>query len=56
MGRAVIRETLGGPEVLEVREIPEPHAGSGKVRVGVRAAGLNPMDSGIASMPELAAT
>lgn len=41
---------------VEVREIPEPHAGSGKVRVGVRAAGLNPMDSGIAWMPELAAT
>jgi NADPH:quinone reductase-like Zn-dependent oxidoreductase len=56
MTRAVIRETFGGPEVLDVREIPEPHAGPGEVRVAVRVAGLNPMDWKIASMPELAAT
>jgi NADPH:quinone reductase-like Zn-dependent oxidoreductase len=55
MSRAVMRETFGGPEVLEVREIAEPHAGPGQVRIRVRAAGLNPMDSGIASRPELAA-
>jgi NADPH:quinone reductase-like Zn-dependent oxidoreductase len=55
MSRAVIRETFGGPEVLEVHEIPEPHAGPGEVRIGVRAAGLNPMDWGIAFRPELAA-
>jgi NADPH:quinone reductase-like Zn-dependent oxidoreductase len=47
MSRAVIYETFGGPEVLEVREVPEPHAGPGEVRVGVTAAGLNPMDWGI---------
>jgi NADPH:quinone reductase-like Zn-dependent oxidoreductase len=55
MSRAVIYETFGGPEVLELREVPEPHAGPGQVRVRVAAAGLNPMDWGIASRPEAAA-
>jgi len=31
----------GGPEVLEVREVPDPVPGPGQVRVRVRAAGLN---------------
>ena len=34
----------GGPEVLEVIELPEPHAGRGEVRVRVRAAAVNPTD------------
>ena len=55
MSRAVIYETFGGPEVLELREVPEPHAGPGEVRVRVAAAGLNPMDWGIAARPEAAA-
>ncbi|MFF1925037.1 NADP-dependent oxidoreductase [Streptomyces sp. NPDC058221] len=55
MSRAVIYEAFGGPEVLELREIPEPHAGPGEVRVRVTAAGLNPMDWILASMPEAAA-
>ncbi|HEY1549659.1 MAG TPA: NADP-dependent oxidoreductase [Kofleriaceae bacterium] len=42
--RAAINETFGGPEVLEVRDIAEPHARSGQLRVRVSAAGLNPMD------------
>lgn len=54
MSRAVIFETFGGPEVLQVRDIPEPHAGPGEVRVRIKAAGLNPMDWGIASRPEAA--
>jgi NADPH:quinone reductase-like Zn-dependent oxidoreductase len=54
MSRAVIYETFGGPEVLELRDVPEPHPGPGEVRVRVTAAGLNPMDWGIASMPEAA--
>jgi len=32
---------VGGPEVLEVRETPDPIPGQGQVRVRVRAAGLN---------------
>jgi NADPH:quinone reductase-like Zn-dependent oxidoreductase len=55
MSRAVIYETFGGPEVLELREVPEPHAGPGEVRVRVAAAGLNPMDWRISALPEAAA-
>ena len=55
MSRAVICETFGGPEVLELQEVPEPHAGPDEVRVRVTAAGLNPMDWGIAARPEAAA-
>lgn len=47
MSRAVIYESFGGPEVLELREVTEPHPGPGEVRVRVTAAGLNPMDGGI---------
>jgi NADPH:quinone reductase-like Zn-dependent oxidoreductase len=54
MSRAVIYEKFGSPEVLELREVPEPHAGPGEVRVRVAAAGLNPMDWGIALLPEVA--
>jgi NADPH:quinone reductase-like Zn-dependent oxidoreductase len=55
MSRAVIYETFGGPEVLELQDVPEPHAGPGEVRVRVAAVGLNPMDPAIAATPELAA-
>jgi len=55
MSRAVIYETFGGPEVLELREVAEPHAGPGQVRVRVTAFGLNPMDWGLAARPEAAA-
>lgn len=37
-------ESLGGPEVLAVREVAEAHAGPSQLRVRVSAAGLNPMD------------
>ncbi len=55
MSRAVIYETFGGPEVLELRDVPEPHAGPNEVRVRVAAVSLNPMDWMITSMPQLAA-
>src|SRR5208282_204543 len=55
MSRAVIYETFGGPEVLQLREVAEPHAGPGEVRVRVAAAGLNPMDWLIPARPEAAA-
>ena len=42
--RAVRLESFGGPEVLAVRDVPEPQAGDGQIRVRVTAAGLNPMD------------
>jgi len=42
--RAVRLESFGGPEVLNLREVPTPQAGPGQIRVRVTAAGLNPMD------------
>ena len=45
MSRAVRFTRYGGPEVLEVVEVDEPHAGAGQVRVAVRAAGVNPFDA-----------
>ncbi len=42
--RAVRLDTFGGPEVLDVREVPVPEVGPGQIRVRVSAAGLNPMD------------
>ncbi|HWO65944.1 MAG TPA: NADP-dependent oxidoreductase [Umezawaea sp.] len=35
---------FGPPEVLSVGSSPEPHAGPGRVRVRVRAAGVSPVD------------
>jgi NADPH:quinone reductase-like Zn-dependent oxidoreductase len=42
--RAVLLESFGGPEVLNLREVAAPQAGPGQIRVRVTAAGLNPMD------------
>ena len=39
--RAIWTTRHGGPDVLEVREAPDPTPGPGEVRVRVRAAGLN---------------
>src|SRR6202050_531013 len=37
----------GGPEVLQVVELPEDHAGPGQVRIRVHAATVNPTDVGV---------
>jgi putative PIG3 family NAD(P)H quinone oxidoreductase len=42
--RAVIAEGTGGPEVLSVREVPDPEPGPGEVVVAVAAAALNRAD------------
>ncbi|HVV21788.1 MAG TPA: NADP-dependent oxidoreductase [Pseudonocardiaceae bacterium] len=42
--RAVRLDAFGGPELLDVRQVPAPHVGPGQIRVRVTAAGLNPMD------------
>ncbi len=42
--RAVRLDSFGGPEVLDILDVPAPEAGPGQVRVRVTAAGLNPMD------------
>ncbi|MDX3099107.1 NADP-dependent oxidoreductase [Streptomyces sp. ME01-24h] len=56
--RAVGFTAFGGPEVMRVLDLPEPHAGPGQVRIKVQAADINPSDiayrSGLISklMPE----
>ena len=45
MSRIVQYTRYGGPEVLDIVEVDEPHASAGKVRVTVRAAGLNYFDA-----------
>ncbi|MER8104861.1 NADP-dependent oxidoreductase [Kitasatospora sp. NPDC094016] len=55
MSKAVRYRRFGGPEVLELQEIPEPHAAPDEVRVRVTAAGLNPMDWQISAQPDMAA-
>jgi NADPH:quinone reductase-like Zn-dependent oxidoreductase len=39
--RAILRKKFGGPEVLEIREIPEPEPKPGHVIINVKAFGLN---------------
>jgi len=43
--RAIGFSGFGGPEVFEVLELEEPHAGEGEVRMRVHAAAVNPSDS-----------
>jgi NADPH:quinone reductase-like Zn-dependent oxidoreductase len=47
MARTVQFSEYGGTEVLRVVDEPEPDAGPGQVRIAVRAAGVNPIDSKI---------
>jgi NADPH:quinone reductase-like Zn-dependent oxidoreductase len=53
--RAIQLGSFGGPEVLDLREVPAPQAGPGQIRVRVTAAGLNPMDWFMTSDAETAA-
>jgi NADPH:quinone reductase len=43
--RAIRVEEFGGPEVLALREIPDPAAQPGHLVVRVRAAGVNPVET-----------
>lgn len=42
--RAITFSAYGGPDVLELSEVPVPEPGPGQVRLAVRAAGVNPID------------
>ncbi|HYW24633.1 MAG TPA: NADP-dependent oxidoreductase [Terriglobales bacterium] len=44
MMKAVRYSRFGGPEVLEIVDLPDPHAGPGQIRVAVHAVGVNPTD------------
>ncbi len=39
--KAIVFEKLGGPEVLEYRDVPDPVAGSGEVVIQVKACSVN---------------
>lgn len=45
--RAVGLFTHGGPEILQVVDLPEVHAGPGEVRIRVHAATINPTDMAV---------
>jgi NADPH:quinone reductase-like Zn-dependent oxidoreductase len=42
--KAIQFSRFGGPEVLEMVELPDPHPGPGQIRVAVRATAVNPID------------
>jgi NADPH:quinone reductase-like Zn-dependent oxidoreductase len=42
--KAVQYSRFGGPEVLELVELPDPHPGPGQIRIAVRGVGVNPID------------
>ena len=42
--KAIQFERFGGPEVLELVDLPDPQPAAGQIRVKVRAVGINPID------------
>jgi NADPH:quinone reductase-like Zn-dependent oxidoreductase len=42
--KALLFSEYGGPEVLRVADVEEPHPGPGQIRIAVRAAGVNAID------------
>jgi NADPH:quinone reductase-like Zn-dependent oxidoreductase len=42
--KAVVFDRFGGPEVLELRDLPDPGCGAGEALVEVRACGVNHLD------------
>lgn len=56
--KAILARRFGGPEVLNLEEVPDPVAEAGQVRVRVHAVGVNPFDTymragGYAIVPDL---
>ena len=47
--KAISVEQFGGPEVLKLKELPQPEIGSRQVLLRVRAAGVNPVETYIRS-------
>jgi NADPH:quinone reductase-like Zn-dependent oxidoreductase len=45
--QAIQIQSFGGPEVLELHEIPRPVAGAGELLVRVHAAAINPVDTSV---------
>jgi NADPH2:quinone reductase len=56
--QAILASEFGGPDVLQLKEVPDPAAGPGQVRVRIHAVGVNPYDTymrsgGYAIKPDL---
>jgi len=49
MVRALVAAAFGGPEVLEIIDVPGTEPGPGQVTIAVRASGVNPIDAKIAA-------
>src|SRR5207253_8207615 len=47
--KAIRVHKFGGPEVLQLDDVPDPKPGPGQVVVRIRAAGVNPVDTYIRS-------
>ncbi|MCJ1679235.1 NADP-dependent oxidoreductase [Streptomyces sp. APSN-46.1] len=45
--QAAVVSAFGGPEQVEIVEVPVPRPAAGQVRIRVRAAGLNPVDGAV---------
>jgi NADPH:quinone reductase-like Zn-dependent oxidoreductase len=43
--KAIGLTEFGGPEVLQVIDLPEPQPGPGEVRISVHAVAVNPAES-----------
>ena len=52
MVKAVRFSRFGGPEVLQIVDLPDPHPGPGQVRIAVRAAGVSPGATCMVLMPQ----
>jgi NADPH2:quinone reductase len=42
--KAIVVSEFGGPEELQLRDVPDPEPGPGQVVVGIRTAGVNPVE------------
>ncbi|MBQ0951257.1 NADP-dependent oxidoreductase [Streptomyces coelicoflavus] len=47
--RALRFPEYGPPSVLEIADVPEPHAGPGRIRIAVKVSGVTPADCGVRS-------
>jgi NADPH2:quinone reductase len=47
--KAIVVREFGGPDVMQIEDVPEPSPGAGQVLIRVRAVGVNPVDTYIRS-------